>query len=226
MLKTVLSLFCTLCASFSVAFALPMDGPPSMPPRPDKLDSKSDFAKLKLQRARSILSTLVSNPDSYQLILSSRTAFGGEAVAQGFLSGKPTMILYQGALSPNRSNEEIAFMMAHELGHLDLNHMQKMDKQMEKVMTDSPFSIIGTAVAIYQQKFQEREADLYGLNLYKESGYPLTFFPETLGLLKFNPNLHFGSSRLFGKELPSLSMKDTHFSMLERFTLLTELAQA
>jgi Zn-dependent protease with chaperone function len=202
-----------------------MQEPIGMPPRKDVFAYNSPFAKAKLQRAEYILSTLVKNPSDYQLIISSKTSFGGEAVPPFVYSDKPTMIIYQGAISPNRSDEEIAFMMAHELGHLTLQHMQRMDHQMGELMAGPPLGISGTTFAVFHVKLQEREADMFGLNLYKKSGYSLSFFPHTLQILEYNPNLHFGSNKIFRKELSSLSMKDSHFSMKERFELLVSEAQ-
>jgi hypothetical protein len=221
MIKSIASFCCLFFTGFSLLFASPMPGPMNgPPPRKDKLDSTSPYAKMKLQRAERILSTLVFDPQSYHLILSSRSAFGGEAVPPYVFSDKPSIIIYQGALSPNRSDEEIAFMMAHELGHLNLFHMEKFGQQMEKIFTGPPAGISGTTFAIFHQKFQEREADMFGLYLYKQAGYSLTFFPHTLKQLTFNPNLHFGSNKILGQEPTSLSMKDSHFSMKERFELL------
>ena len=174
-----------------------------------------------LKRAERILSTLVFDPQNYHLILSSNTAFGGEAVPPYIFSDKPSIILYQGALSHNRSNEEIAFMMAHEIGHLYLHHMERMNAQMEKIFNGPPAGISGAVTfAVFQRKFQEREADMFGLFLYKQAGYSTNFFPHTLGLLKINPNIHFGSSKFFGQQPTSLSMRDDHFSMQERFEWL------
>lgn len=232
MLKSFISFFCLCTMSVALVFgaaspspsnhpqqemtANPMGGPP---PRKDLLDSESPYTTLKLQRARYILSTLVHDPQSYHLILSSKACFGGEAVPARVYSDKPTIILYQGALSPNRSNEEIAFMMAHELGHLNLHHMEHMDHQMEKIFTGPPSGISGITFAIFKQKLQEREADMFGLYLYKKAGYSMSFFPKTLKILNINPNIHYGSNK-FTEEPPSLSMKDSHFSMKERFELL------
>lgn len=222
MIKSIASLFCAMFISMALfAGGAPANGNFN---RPDKLDSTSQFAKQKLQRAQRLLATLIPDPESYHLILSSATAFGGEAVPPGIFSNKPTMILYQGALSPNRSDEEIAFMMAHELGHLNLHHMEMMDAQMDKIFSGHPIGISGTTFFIFKQKLQEREADMFGLSLYKRAGYDLSFFPHTLRLLHINPNIHFGSSRVFVHELPSLSMKDSHFSMKERFALLVDKA--
>lgn len=195
--------------------------PPGM--RNDALEASSPGVLIKLARADSILRSLISNPESYFLILSSKPSFGGEAVPPYVFSDKPTMILYQGALAPARSDEEIAFMMAHELGHLVLDHAGKMGAQMEKIFTGPPIGISGTTFAIFYQKLQEREADLFGLSLYKEKGYDLEFFPYTLNLIHINPNIHYGTSTLFKKERSSLSMKDSHFCMKERFELLTAL---
>jgi len=205
----------------------PGPGPTGGPPvRDDHLDDKSPFARQQLQRGEQILSTLVFDPQSYHLVLSDRTVFGGEAVPPHVFSNKPTIILYQGALSPNRSNEEIAFMMAHELGHLNLHHMEKMNVQMDKIFTGHPIRASGTTFAIYKQKLQEQEADMFGLFLYNKAGYDLAFFPKTLKILKMNPNIHFGTNNIVQHEEPSsLSMKDSHFKMSERFELLVKEAQ-
>src|SRR3989442_1696469 len=84
--------------------------------------------------------------------------------------------------------------------------------------------ILSTFV-IFKQKLQEREADMFGLYLYKKSGYSISFFPYTLRILSINPNIHYGSSKIFAKECSSLSMKDPHFSMKERFHLLVSESQ-
>src|ERR1700722_8779013 len=221
-----LGLFCLSCyllfGDMQGTSSGPSFGPP---PRQDKLDSTSNSAQIVLKRAERILSTLVFDPQNYQLILSSKSVFGGEAVSPCVYSDKPTMIIYQGALSPNRSNEEIAFMMAHELGHLNLYHNEKMNEQMGKIFQGPTVGISGTTFAVFFQKFQEREADMFGLYLYKQAGYDIGFFPFTLGILNINPNIHFGSSMIFAKSPSSLSMRDSHFSMKERFELLVSESQ-
>lgn len=227
MMKSIVSFFCILFLGVSLVFGSPQP-PPSQNgpfPRTDLFDSTSPHARLVLNRAHRILSTLVFDPQNYNLMLSNRSAFGGEAIPPYVYSDKPTIIIYQGALSPNRSNEEIAFMMAHELGHLNLFHMEKFGQRMEKIFMGPPAGISGITFAIYHQKFQEQEADMFGLSLYKQAGYSMNFFAHTLRILKFNPNIHFGSSKVFGHERSSLSIKDSHFSMKERFELLVSEAQ-
>jgi Zn-dependent protease with chaperone function len=225
MFKSLCSFFSVLFLSFS--FVLSAAHPQGImpPPRKDLMDRSQPGTQIKLQRAESILATLVPDPQSYQLVLSSRTSFGGEAHAPYSLSEKPSIVIYQGALAPSRSNEEIAFMMAHELGHLNLHHNEKMNEQMEKIFTGSPIGISGTTFSIFFQKLQEREADMFGFDLYTYAGYDLKFFPYTLNLIKINPNIHFGSSKMLAHEPSSLSMKDSHFSMKERFELLTKMSQ-
>jgi hypothetical protein len=243
-LKPVISLLTSLLMSVSFLFGSmhpsPASPPPGQhevmqgnvggpmggsPPRNDLLDGNSPAARMKLQRAHYILSTLVFDPQSYHLVLSSKTAFGGEAIPPHVLSEKPTMIIYQGALSPNRSNEEIAFMMAHELGHLNLHHMEQMNAKMEQVFNGHPIGVSGATFAIFKMKLQEREADMWGLHLYKQAGYSKDFFPRTLRILKVNPNIMYGSNRPFREEPGSLSMKDSHFTMKERFELLVAESQ-
>lgn len=226
MFKFITSFFSILLLSASFVYGMQQQMPQMGPPfRMDLVDSHSKCAGLKLARAEKILATLVPDPGNYQLILSSRPSLGGEAVPPFVFADKPTMIVYQGTLSPDRSNEEIAFVMAHELGHLNLYHNEKMHERMEKIFTGPPIGISGTIFSIFHQKLQEREADQFGLHLYRKAGYDLNFFPATLKLIQINPNIHYGTNQPFKKTLTSLSMKDSHFSMQERFTLLTQESQ-
>jgi Peptidase family M48 len=236
MIKSIASFFCLCLMGFSLLFGAAMhDSPAVSPPhsqhvdasflRAHKMDATSKFAQQRLKRGEAILSTLVSDPQNYQLILSTNSCFGGEAVAPNILSDKPTIILYQGALSPNRSDDEVAFMIAHELGHLALYHNEKMDGQMQKIANGPPAGISGTLFSIFFQKLQERQADMFGLYLYEKAGYDNDFFPHTLHILKINPNIHFGSNKIFSKQPGSLSLKDSHFSMQERFELLVATSQ-
>ncbi len=223
MFKYLTYVFSVLLLSVSTLFAVPSS--PMMGPPPPRMDLKAPYTKsaqIKLVRAENILATLVPDPQSYHLMLSSHPSIGAEAVPPFVFSDKPTVIIYQGTLAPSRSNEEAAFVLAHELGHLNLYHNEKMDESMGKVFTGPPLGISGTTFAIYQQKLHEREADQFGLSLYKNAGYDLNFFPFTLKLLKINQNIHFGSSKIFAKPLTSLSMKDAHFNMKERFEFLTD----
>lgn len=222
MLKKVCSFLCLFLLSSTMLLA---SGGQGMPPRPDKLDATSAQAQIKLQRAERILSTIVPDPQSYHLVLSSQSSFGGEAVSPGELSSKPTMIVYQGALSPDRSNEEIAFMMAHELGHLNLYHNERMGEVVNKIFNGPPSGYIGLPLTIYFQKVQEEQADMFGLHLYLKAGYDKAFFPYTLHLLNINPNIHYGTSKPYRKDLPSLSMKDSHYGMKDRFALLVQQSQ-
>lgn len=221
MLKSLALAFLT---GFSMLFG-PLHQPNFPPPRQDHLDGTSKVAEMRLQRAKQILGTLIPNPEKYNLLLSSNTGLGAEAVPPYVFSDKPTIIVYQGLISPSRTNEEIAFVLAHELGHLELDHHGEMNRQMEKIFTSHPIQISGTTFAIYFQKLQERQADLFGLNLYKKSHYDLAFFSHTLSLIKINPNIHFGTNNPFRKETGSLSMSNSHFGIKERFELLTAESQ-
>lgn|GEM_PF-3868446 len=226
MLRSFLYFVSLFLMSGALLFGASSESQEGPPPRQDHLDMHSPSALLKLKRADRILATLVPDPQSYQLILSDIPSMGAEAVPPHVFSDKPTMIIYQGTLAPSRSNEELAFVMAHELGHLNLHHAEKTGEAMEKIYTGPPIGISGTTFSIFKQKLQEREADMFGYNLYTHSGYDKRFFPYTLNLLKINPNIHFGTTHVMRKPLPSLSMKDSHFSMLERFELLTQIAQS
>lgn len=218
MFKVIISALSLFFLNFSLLFGALQRG--------DYLDNTSKGAQIKLQRAEKILETLVPDPQSYHLLLSSRYTLGAEAHLPHFFSEKPTIIVYQGLISPDRSDEEVAFVLAHELGHLNLHHMERMGKQMEKIHTGQPLEVSGKIFSIFYIKIQEREADLYGFNLYKKAGYDLNFFPYTLKLININPNIHFGSNRIFEKELPTLSMKNSHFNIKERFELLAQKAQS
>jgi Zn-dependent protease with chaperone function len=208
--KYLSSLFSILLLTITFAYGTeqnaPMMGPP---PRMDLVEAHSISGQIKLARAEKILSTLDSDPQ--------------EAVEPFVYSDKPTMIIYQGTLSPDRSNEEAAFVMAHELGHLNLHHGEKMGTIMDKLFLGPPVGISGSLFSIFHQKIQEREADQFGFHLYKQAGYDLNFFPYTLKLINKNPNIHYGTNNPFQKSLTSLSMKDSHFSMQERFELLVHL---
>ncbi len=221
MFKRVITSFCLFVMSLSPAMASNAPEPSNMPPpRTDHLDSTSPYAQSQLQRAHDLLSTLVSDPQNYHLILSDRTSFGGEAFPANVYSDKPSIVIYQGALYPERPNDEIAFMMAHELGHIHLQHSKQWQDRMEKVYNEGPAAISGAVTFdIFQAKLWEREADLYGLKVFKNAGYSMSFFPRTLETLKVNPNIHFGTD-LATEQPSSLSMKDSHFSMKERFELL------
>lgn len=217
MFRLIVSLFSLLLLNCSLLFGAIQ--------RPDHLDFTSKFAHMRLQRAEKILKTLVPDPQSYQLILSDRYTLGAEAWVPYSFTEKPAIIVYQGLISPDRSNEEIAFVLGHELGHLNMHHMERMNRQMEKIHMGHPIKVSGTTMTIFYQKIQERQADLYGLQLYNKAGYDLNFFPYTLNLIQINPNIHFGSTHVFGKTDPSMSMANSHFSIKERFELLTKKAQ-
>lgn len=223
MIKKIASFLSVLVLGSSFMFGAVHKEPDSRPPRKDQIDDSSAQALVKLNRAKHVLAKLVPDPQSYHLMLSNTTAFGGEAVPPHVYSDKPTMILYQGALAPSRSDEEVAFLMAHELSHLLLYHNENMGEMMDKIYSGPPIGISGTTVTPFYQKLQERQADLNGFEMYQHAGYDLNFFPFTLDLIKINPNIHFGTSKIFKtKQISSLSMKNSHFSILERFTLLSQ----
>lgn len=210
-------IFTLVVLNFSLIFAATPQMP-QMPQRQDRLDYTSPYAQAMLSKPRQILSTLISDPQNIQLILSSNPNFGGEAVPPGVFSNKPALIIYQGALAPNQNPNELKFMIAHELGHVHYQHMQKMDERMNKVFNGPPIGISGTTFNIFQQKIEERQADLYGQYLYKHAGYDMTFFKQQSAFIQSQPNVH-------GKiKHSSLSMSDSHFSMQDRFKLLAELS--
>lgn len=225
MFRSFVSFLSLIMMSGALVFGAAGHTDETPPPRGDYLDMHSKQAQIKLTRAESILKTLVPDPQSYQLILSNTPSIGAEAVPPHVYSDKPTMIIYQGTLSPARSNQELAFVMAHELGHLNLHHSEKSGMRMEEIFTGPPAGISGVNFAIFYQKVQEQQADMYGLSLYEHAGYDLNFFPHTLKLIKINPNIHFGTPHVFRKARSSLSMKDSHYSMLDRFELLTALVK-
>lgn len=225
MFKLLSSFISVFLLSISFVYGITEEPPMDYPPRQDKLDCTSKIAQFKLKRAQDILATLVPDPQSYQLMLSSNSTFGGEAVPPFVLADQPTIIVYQGSLSPNRSKDEIAFLLAHELGHLQLHHHEEMDTQMEKIFTGHPIQISGITYSIYFQKLQEQQADLFGLHLFQQAGYDSSFFTHTLKQIRMNPNIHFGSSKPFRKELSSLSMKNSHYNIKERFELLVQESQ-
>ena len=226
MFRSFVSLLTLIMMSGILVFGATGYSQEGPPPRGDYLDMHSKQAQIKLARAESILKTLVPDPQSYQLILSNTPSIGAEAVPPHVYSDKPTMIIYQGTLAPARTNQELAFVMAHELGHLNLHHSEKGGMRMEKIFSGSPAEISGINFAIFYQKVQEQEADMYGLALYEHAGYDLNFFSHTLKLIKINPNIHFGTPHVFRKARSSLSLKDSHYSMLDRFELLSAVVKA
>lgn len=219
MIKRFISIAAFLCLACTFVFGATRH---SSAQPPERLDSSSQSAHIKLGRAQYILSTLISNPNQYQLILSSQPSFGAMAVPAHVYADKPTIIVYQGALSPDRSNEELAFVLAHELSHLQLYHNESLDMQMNRLLNGPPVGISGMTVSIFHQKLEERAADMHGLYLYKKAGYDPNFFSYTLKLIQINPNIHFGTTHVFQTSRSSLSAKDAHFSIQERFELLSQ----
>lgn len=217
------SFFVLLFLNISFLFGSPVSAQSIAYHRHFRSDIGTSYgAGYKLARAQHILATLVPDPQNYTIIISNNPTFGGEAVAPHVLSDKQTIIIYQGSLSPNRSNEEIAFMMAHEIGHLQLHHNEKMDHQMQRIFQGPPTGISGTIFNVFYQKLQERQADMFGLYLYRQAGYDLNFFPHMLGIMKRNANLQMGMVRPFQRPHSSLSMHDSHFAMSERFEHLVQ----
>lgn len=210
-------IFTLVILNLSLIFAA-TPNPQQMPPRQDRLDSSSPYAQSMLAKPRQILSTLVSDPQNVQLILSSNPNFGGEAVPPGVFSNKPGLIIYQGALAPNQNQNELRFMIAHELGHIHYRHMQNMDARMDKIFNGPPIGISGTTFNIFMQKIEERQADLYGQHLYKLAGYDMSFFRNQSAYIQTQSAYH-GKSKH-----SSLSMSDSHFSMQDRFKLLAQLS--
>lgn len=218
-----LSFLALLLLNFTFVFgSVPSNPNPNlMPPRQDRLDYSSQYAINKLYRARMVLRTIVQDPDSYQLILSNNTMFGAEAVPPGVFASKPTVIVYEGALDPRISTEELAFVLGHELGHLNLHHMERVAQEMDSLLNKHPIQLSGVTFGVFYQKLQEREADLFGYSLYKRAGYDMNLFPRIFHYIKTHPGYDPHMKVPMGPELPTLSMKNPHFSMYERFELLS-----
>lgn len=218
MLKYLASVFLlNTCLLFGASGQAPHQ--PQKKPDQEKLDFTSSYAKQKLQRAQNILATLVPDPQSYQLILSNNPDFGGQAIPPHVYSDKPSMVIFEGALSPKQSTNELAFMMAHELGHLNMHHNEKMDERMDKLFNGPTIGISGLTFNVFAQKLDERQADMFGYKLYKRAGYDLTFFQKTFSYLQQHPGADPHSHKEYNP-LPSLSMNDPHFCMFDRFELL------
>lgn len=219
MYKKFLSVMSLVLLNVSLVFGAPSERPNDFPPRQDRLDASSPYAKMQLQRAQQLLTTLIPNTQNYQLILSNDPRFGAEAFPAHVFSDKPTLIIYQGSLTYQHSNEELAFMLAHELGHVHLNHSAQMDVIMDQFFYGPPIKYIGMPLTIYFQKFQEQEADMFGLYLYKKAGYNEQFFARQLNVIKNESAYQTQMSLMHGMGLEpgSLSMKDPHFCMRERF---------
>jgi predicted Zn-dependent protease len=132
------------------------------------------------------------------------------------------MVIYSGLLTYANTAEEVAGVMAHELGHMEKNHvMKKLVKEIGIAMLftiaggDAGFEIIKeTARVLSSSAFdrsQETEADLYAVEIMTKAGID----PEHLGNFLFR----LGKKNEIPEELAWLS---THPESKERAAKILE----
>jgi|SRR6478609_1879383 len=115
---------------------------------------------------------------------------------------------------------EAAFILAHELGHIahrDLHIAMNICNKL--IQTEHPGRISGLPFFLYHQKKQENNADAYGQELYLKSGYPASYF--TNSLRRIQTNIHeFLHIPYWAHVKGSLNPLDGHYSMNDRYSLM------
>jgi predicted Zn-dependent protease len=125
-----------------------------------------------------------------------------------YVTGDGNIYIYTGLLRNVRSEDELAFIVAHEIGHLIYRHPHKraedvgwlslgniiaqifVEKDDTKLLIDS----VSGAITSTYTKNQEREADLYAIQTVYDAGYDplkgINFFYRSLDAekrIKYKP---------------------------------------
>ena len=132
------------------------------------------------------------------------------------------IFINRGLLTPFHTDEEIAFIMAHELGHIEMGHFMQLAQSIGYIMEKPSARYGGLLYIPWMQKIQENQADLWGYKLYKESGLDMGYFSRTYEQIK-----QYGSDSILGnwkyKDKGDLDPADTHMSILSRYKILKDI---
>ncbi len=164
---------------------------------------------------RETLRELGAGPDRYSFRYDPNLGFGGMAEDNNIVLGDIN--------DPKYSDEERAFLLAHELGHNRLGHSQQgrniddilfpTDKEGRPVLSAASS---GNTFVPMGRKFAEKEADKYAVEALRNTKYD-------------NENLTLGLDRQAAREnknplaLGSLDPRETHFSMQDRADYIKKL---
>ena len=149
-----------------------------------------------------LVKAIGSNPASYHFLVVHEDQPNAFAIPGGYI------FIFDGLLTQIRSEDEIAGVLAHEIGHVERNHFFKDTKKIAALDIATIAAILlgggniaaatiaGAAnidVRLQFSRENEAEADTYALRYLKQAGYSskvlLDFFDSLIRYERFNPQL-------------------------------------
>jgi Zn-dependent protease with chaperone function len=105
----------------------------------------------------------------------------------GFTLPGPYVYLSRRFIERCRSDAPVAFVLAHEIGHHDLGHLDHAERWMTKAARMTPLRLMALLVSLvprwmYSQT-RELEADAYGLEICRRAGFDLRQCLEAFDIL-------------------------------------------
>lgn len=164
-----------------------------------------------MTQAIALVALLVGSPNPYKVQIIPDPSVGAWALPGNQIA------INSGMFADTRDKSEVMFVIAHELSHLQFHHIEKQLDLKIKILT-TPMHSSGLTFLPWTQKVHETEADLNGQKLYLKAGGDPRFFSRTLDYIKAHNGYYPGQ---FNSPRKSLSPLDPHYSMADRFELLT-----
>lgn len=146
---------------------------------------------------------------NYQVYIVNDPEFNAYALVGGIV------IINTGLLNIIENESELAFVLAHELGHQDLQHCAQQVQYSTLASNIEPelSDLVQLAYSLYYLPFSKQDeyaADKYGINLMKKAGY------HKQGAIQFFQRLKKISSASSQKRDPMNDFIATHGSLDER----------
>ena len=151
--------------------------------------------EIDVARAKRVFATLVDALPKklypFQLEVLASSEVNAETVAGGFI------VIYEGLLSQLRTDEELAAVLGHEIGHAAHRDYSRsvMDLRRNVIFgmfvykNPEDFANFMSRERIRMGRVEESQADDFGTELYLRAGYDPTKVADAMGvLLKLNPD--------------------------------------
>ncbi|MBN8547832.1 MAG: M48 family metalloprotease [Deltaproteobacteria bacterium] len=122
----------------------------------------------------------------------------GDASPNAYVTQVNEIVLSRGLLGMLSSNSELAFVVAHELGHIMLGHNSPQNGR------DARFAFTGNAGHVENQIQREIEADRFALKLLNSSGFDIQSSVSLLARLSQSGKEH---GAALGESYPSLGAR-------------------
>lgn len=158
------------------------------------VDTKAPDTRLK--RVKAVLHRLVGDDVSAFVGVTPDIHFSDESIPNAFVNEANTIVLSDGLMNVVKSDDELAFVIAHELAHIALHHNRPSNHRSH--------ALIGSGSTLQGLIRREIAADRFALSILRSSG----FEPDVgLSLLERLSSFGWESGRPLGTRYPSLGAR-------------------